>query len=388
MEEENMINRILSIALLTASLCSAQEIKVVIAEGLGSSPQSAAQDAAQNALTNVVGSFIDANTQLAKRSEIRDGIRSQTTQIKSDVREYSQGSIQSFEVVETKKEESLFRITAKVGVRVEDFRAYIKKLAEGEVAVGSGLFAEMSTARKQTDSLAKILSDRILAIVNGEVIRFSVSKPVPLNRSSLAGTLMPGRTTPSVIQLKERFNPGELAVVEVTASLDDAFLDNLVKTFDSVAADKKRVSKWFGNRCDGLFSEESLCLPLRDATASTITDYKFPATVDQELSRLLPWGIPFRTNNYMATNPLSVHNLEIAVLDRDKKELQVEIVNGAGSGRSGEKAAVDGIYPWLLYSPVGYDGVILSRKKTFQVLIKLDDDALKQPDSIRVRLIK
>jgi len=88
-------------ALIAATLCCAQEIKTVIAEGVGSDPQSAAQNAAQNALTNVVGSFIDADKQLEKRTEIANGIRTQTTQIKSSIRDYSQGSIQSFEIVNT-----------------------------------------------------------------------------------------------------------------------------------------------------------------------------------------------------------------------------------------------------------------------------------------------
>jgi fumarate hydratase class II len=162
-----MFKSLVSILLLSATLCAAQEIKIIVAEGVGSDPQNAAQDAAQNALTNVVGSFIDANKQLEKRSEIRDGIRSQTRQIRTEIKEYSQGSIRSFEVVEMKNEGSLFRVTAKVGVRVEDFHAYIKKLAEGETAVGGGLFAEMATSRNQSESLAKILSERILAVVNG-----------------------------------------------------------------------------------------------------------------------------------------------------------------------------------------------------------------------------
>jgi hypothetical protein len=108
--KNNMLNRLVGILLLSATLCGAQEIKIIIAEGVGSDPQNAAQDAAQNALTNVVGSFIDANKQLEKRSEIRDGIRSQTRQIRTDIKEYSQGSIRSFEIVDTKKDGSLFRV--------------------------------------------------------------------------------------------------------------------------------------------------------------------------------------------------------------------------------------------------------------------------------------
>ncbi len=49
------------------------------------------------------------------------GIRSQTTQIRTDVKEYSEGTIRSLEIVETQNDGALFRMTAKVGVRVEDF---------------------------------------------------------------------------------------------------------------------------------------------------------------------------------------------------------------------------------------------------------------------------
>ncbi len=158
------------------------EIRTVIAEGVGSDPQSAAQNAAQNALTNVVGSFIDANKQLEKRVQIADGIRTQTSQIKTDIREYSQGSIQSFEIVDTKKDGSFYRVTAKVGVRIAEFRAYIRKTSEGSVAVDAGLFAEIATAKSQSQSAAKLLADKITAVVSGEVVTFAVGKPVPWRR--------------------------------------------------------------------------------------------------------------------------------------------------------------------------------------------------------------
>src|SRR3954452_18168224 len=93
-----IIRRFICMSVIATSICAAQEIRTVVAEGVGSDAQMAAQDAAQNALTNVVGSFIDANKQLEKRSQIRDGIRNQTTQIRTDIKEYSQGSIQSFEL--------------------------------------------------------------------------------------------------------------------------------------------------------------------------------------------------------------------------------------------------------------------------------------------------
>ncbi len=44
-----------------------KEIETIIANGMGTSIQDAAQNAAENALTQAVGSFIDATTMMEKR---------------------------------------------------------------------------------------------------------------------------------------------------------------------------------------------------------------------------------------------------------------------------------------------------------------------------------
>jgi len=428
--------------LIATGVSIAQEIRTVVADGLGSNPQSAAQDAAQNALTNVVGSFIDANKQLEKRTEIRDGIRSQTTQIRSDIKEYSQGSIQSFEIVETKHDGPLFRVTAKVGVRVAEFRAYVKKLAEGEVAVGGGLFAEMTTTQRQSESLAKILSERILAVVNGEVVRFSVSKPVPFRRSRFANG---GGDVGSLVQ---RFSPDQLVVFEVTATLDEAFLSNFIQTLDSVTASKQRVSteepmgfwkryaqsgqcwdqgssenanqrvpqavKRFGNirmptsvggirlmKSDSTSNSEAssvsqnaeqhadstFCLPLLDSRPTSATVYRF-SNLDHELTQYLPWV--FERSFHDSASQLIRAGLEIAVLDRDRKELQVELIQS--QSKNGERVALETANPWLLYRRIenvtSTGGSAMLRQRTFSVVMKVEDEALRQADSIRVKLVK
>lgn len=426
--------------LLASALCSAQEIRTVVAEGVGSDPQSAAQDAAQNALTNVVGSFIDADKQLEKRTEIRDGIRSQTTQIRTDIKEYSQGSIQSLDIVETKKDGLFYRVTAKVGVRIAEFQAYVKKLAEGEVAVGGGLFAEMATTHKQSESLAKMLSERILAIVSGEAIRFSVSKPVPFRRSRFADSN--ARVTNGSLSL--RFSPDQLAVFEVTAALDEAFLGNLLQTLDSVATSKKRVSTsnsdsfgfWsmyrsYGNCVDAdsasgrsqpsltavprpggirlptsiggiqpattntpqaasvssssnQQADSKFCLPIIDISPTTATVYRF-SNVDHELAQYLPWI--FNVPDALLLGQIEIPTLEVAVLDKDKRELQVELLSKHGAN---DRLELDAQHPWLLYHPMSgiRGGSVLIRQSNFSVIMKIEDNALAQADSIRVRLVK
>lgn len=94
-------------------------IQTVVSEGLGTDVPSAAQNAAQNALTNVVGSFMDSNKMLEKRVEIQDGVRSQTSRIDTNIKEYSQGSIQHFEVLQVSEQAGLTKVTAKVSEAVQ-----------------------------------------------------------------------------------------------------------------------------------------------------------------------------------------------------------------------------------------------------------------------------
>ena len=68
--------------ILISSAIEEKEIKTVTATGFGTTLESAAQNAAENALTQVVGSFTDAETQIKKQKEIRDGVLSRTKLLK------------------------------------------------------------------------------------------------------------------------------------------------------------------------------------------------------------------------------------------------------------------------------------------------------------------
>ena len=107
---------------------SGKKVKTITASGYGVSIEAASKNAAENALTEVVGSFIDSETLIKKQKEIRDGVISNTKSIKKDIKDYSQGSIKYFEILNISQNGSIFNVTARVDVRVEDFKAYIKKL--------------------------------------------------------------------------------------------------------------------------------------------------------------------------------------------------------------------------------------------------------------------
>ena len=124
-----------------------KKIKTVTANGFGTTLDSAAQNAAENALTQVVGSFIDAETQIKKQKEIRDGVKSKIKIIKKDIRDYSQGTIKYFEILNIQQNGSIYNVTARVDLRIDDFKAYIKELAKIETQINNNLFSIVATEK-------------------------------------------------------------------------------------------------------------------------------------------------------------------------------------------------------------------------------------------------
>ena len=394
----------------------AQEIRTVIAEGVGSDPQSAAQNAAQNALTNVVGSFIDANKQLEKRVQIADGIRTQTSQIKTDIREYSQGSIQSFEIVETKKDGSFYRVTAKVGVRIAEFRAYIRKTSEGSVAVDAGLFAEVATAKSQSQSAAKLLADKITAVVSGEVVTFAVGKPVPWRR--LDEKTQNEISSESRRQIAGGFfssNIDNIIRIPITVSLDDSFYQNLAATLKSIA--KQSVNIVVGDRdlapcdrLDGVHAQRTgTCVGILDKKLSRGVLYSFNE-IDDELGKLLEQGLKLsqgrggskrvgsgaRPRDMMINTHVSP--LQVTLLSAEGEELQNEEYEDSYDrhnklerlwiSRPSRQYGED-YSPWRLFRPNSCcNGPVFFPSFTFYAYLAIDPEIMKKTASIRVRLAR
>lgn len=214
-----------------------QEEREILTEGIGRTTAEAAQNAAQNALTNIVGNFIDTNKVFEKRVEIKEGIRSETKSINANIKEYSQGSIRKFEILDvTKSQDGLVRLQARVVVRVEDFRAYIKKLAETNVKVDEGLFAQMKTEQKQNESLGSLLYDKVLLpIVEGEVVKFQAESPKPFSQANINENL---KHSEEISDLLRTFGQAKIVVFKVNVFLDRNFVENINKIFISTAQNK------------------------------------------------------------------------------------------------------------------------------------------------------
>jgi hypothetical protein len=216
----------------------------VIAHGLGGTIESAAQDAAQNALTEVVGSFIDSDKLVEKHAQISDGIRSETKNISSNIREYSQGTIQQFDVVGTTQEGPIIKVEAKITVRIDDFKAYIRKVAVADVAINSGLFAQMATAQKQAVDKQSIVTKMIQSVLRGEVIRFMLDKPQSLSTSHfMKDHVKEDCCNIDSLQWTHEIAPLEntchcFVVFHVHGLIDSGFYNNTRKALLDVADDK------------------------------------------------------------------------------------------------------------------------------------------------------
>lgn len=217
----------------TVSDSNGLELKTIIVEGVGSDVESAMKNAAENALMQVVGTFIDAQKQLDKRTEIINGIRNETKNLSSSTKEYSQGTIKSFNILDSNQEGVLIRVNAKVEVRIDDFHAYIKKLAEGEVGIDKGLFVKMATEQKQQSNLSSILfNDVISPVMKGSVLEFKIGEP------KLASEIQDFNFRQHADYLISKSGSTNVVVIKVEVSLNQEFTENLYKTVESVSTKK------------------------------------------------------------------------------------------------------------------------------------------------------
>ena len=411
----------------SATDSSGFKTQTIIAEGVGSTVESAAQNAAENALKQVIGTFIDAKKQLDKHTEIADGIRSQTKSISTNIKEYSQGTIKGFKVIDSKVESSLTRVTAEVIVRIDDFHAYIKKLAEGEVAVEEGLFVKMKTEQKQQTNQADLLFDNIISpIVNGEVVEFEVGKPKTLSEIGYKGGTI---ETSAIDRLSSQYGNANIIAFRVNVFLNKEFSQNMRKTIESIASRKTMFNatlampiNWhmpmkngedfsFGISSledgysylndtvllihDGkhVFAKkprEGLTLEQTNANERFLIEAYLLSGSKQELISKASW-LPSALSNNRRDIPTT--NVEISLTGSAGEILQKELV---GKVSTGKLVIARGDYgsnfetPWSLIGLVGQSQVadlMIWENRSFLVFMAIDPDALTKTKKIKVKLV-
>ena len=323
----NFLARILLALLAVSQVAFAQtspSVKEVFSDGYGRDVNEAAQNAAQNALSQVVGSFMDANKILEKQTKIQDGIRTQTRQVRVDIKEYSQGAIQRFEIIEVRQEQFV-RVRARVLVRIDDFRVYIRKLAEAEVQVDPGLFAQLRTEDRQNKNAAGILHDNVLApIVSGEAVRFQVGRPVPFSQLNLPGNL----------RIVQRHGSASVVGFEVEAALDPGFEENMTRSLSGIARSREE-----GVMVQGSSPGRLAHLPNYDPSVdiSVAVEQRF-SDLDGQVQRLqrsglTPEQVPMNLQRNYTVYIVADSRRDIA----ERSVVGQVIVKGTGRGKWGQK---------------------------------------------------
>jgi hypothetical protein len=378
--------------------------KTIIADGVGSDIETASQNAAENALMQVVGTFIDAQKQLDKRTEIVNGIKTQTKNIDTNIKEYSQGTIKKFKVVESHQEGLLIRLTAEIEVRIDDFHAYIKKLAEGETSVDDGLFVKMKSETKQKSNQTSLLIDNIISpVINGEVIKFSVEEPKLLSEVDYKHDSQ----FKEIDNLARSYN--NVVVFRVNASLDKEFVKNMTKTLESTASQKISDSKTLLNKEESidkfenynnandaviLFSGKNKIITNKYNDKLNIDGYLFKSIL-QDLKEKFDWlgGLG---------NPPNI-NLDISLLDSNDELLQREIVSpsyncaSSFSTSCNNKVIVSSIgessssIPWSFFyseSVARYSYLMILENRPFNIYMAVEPEAISKAKKIVVKLVK
>jgi hypothetical protein len=367
-------------------------IQTIVVDGVGLDIQDAAQDAAKNALTNLVGSLMNTEDLLNNRSQITDGIRTQTKGIKSTIREYSQGHIQFFEILETRKEAGLFRVTARVSVRIEDFRAYVKKLAQGEAVIDGGLFTQVQSERNQKDNKIGLVNDLLKPLIDGEVIRFRVEKPIRLSDSNYRGGQY------AIDRIVQQHGSENIFFIKVNASIDLDFLANMKRVIANTSSGHTSTphNGRRDARCDSFMKSFN---PLQDVPfaffsagmKATMHEPTIPNTfADIFVLKNVRGGVIKLPNPGQSTT-----SLEVAIVGNNGQELQRERIGAQKTSRVEllpDDRAGDRTMPWSL---IGWSLVCdasgsysIFEKRSFTLVLAIDPNSLRQANKVIIRMIK
>ena len=229
--------KIFTRALVTLLLCATtagfadEDIATVVTDGIGKDVESATQQAAEAALTQVVGSFVDSSKMVERHKEIHDGIRTQTKQVSSKISEYSQGSIQRIDVLNVEDSGGLVRVSAKVSVRIEDFRHYIEDTVLAEKTIKPGVLAQIKTTEKQQQNVEGLLRERVIVPLLTQkvvVLRIVGEIEAVTDRGSLA--------------IAKQFlrDDGDLIRIRVDIGLNPDFIANAQRMLDETARNRYR----------------------------------------------------------------------------------------------------------------------------------------------------
>jgi hypothetical protein len=216
--------------LIIPTVMVAEDLETVIATGYGEDVNGATQNAVESALTQVVGSFIDADNFIKQKTEIQNAVSKTSKTISSSFSSYSQGSVESLEILDVADNGSMKKVTASVTIRIEDFKRYIREVAMGEAKIKGGLFAKAKAKQSQGGNLAELVVDKILSPArNYEAVDIKIGEV-----SLVEDFEIEEAATNAKINLDNK----TLVRVPVTVQIKQDFLENAYKILDETSVDR------------------------------------------------------------------------------------------------------------------------------------------------------
>ena len=173
---------------LVGNLLASKEnkLKEVIVVGVGETIDKASQNAANNALNQVAGSFLDSEKIFSKNSTLnREKININKSFIKNNY-SYAPGSINSFEIIETNKEDLLYYVIAKVEVKLNELGTFYKEDLQNKSSI---LISDLETKKIYSNGKGSTLDNAIynakLNALNQVIGTYLTSELIIKNQKSI-----------------------------------------------------------------------------------------------------------------------------------------------------------------------------------------------------------
>lgn len=299
---KKILLRFLFFCIAFSSSVKAEEFndtQTVLSFGIGSTIELAVQNAAENAMTQVVGTFIDSETLIQKRKEISNGVKSTSKTIDTRLNQYSQGSIKKIDILENENENGIFKVTAKVEVRIKDFKAYIKKITSSEVSIGTGLFSQVAIEQKNSQSRESIIVNKVLIpILSGEAAEITIEKPTLLSNSKYYDYIKKN----SNLQMHIAVNQSTV-LVPFNIKLKDGFYRNMIDIFEQTA-DKRTMFNATENEVAYIKNSPSKVSLLVEDASPWFKLYEFDSICDQNTVK--------NSNSKINLNDSTTHKLSLS----------------------------------------------------------------------------
>jgi len=240
------MKKILSFVLISliSTVIFAGRIEVVIVEGYGATVESAQANAGKSAVSQVVGMYTVSSSAVENRKLIKD-----------EVLTYSNGYIKTFKVIDTKQQDGLYIVEAKVEVEIGKLTQMLGKL---NIALKNVNNVEFKVKAKQAFSSSKNfgkLFDEVVLIPivsNQNIHSLEVLSMELFDEESVGGNSGSLYEFGNNSYYREKYDNGELLpfLIKFKSTLSDEYVSSVAKL-------SQKTARGISENCRG---NEILCI--------------------------------------------------------------------------------------------------------------------------------